>query len=288
LKSARIEIVRNVTWAISNLCRSKPAPAWELVEPFIVPLHYLLHYATDDEILCDTCFAFSYLSDGNEDRIQTIISIGIANRVVQLLSYNNAKVQTPAIRIIGNIVTGSDEQTQAILDSGILRYIIPLLEPSKKSLCKEACWVLSNITAGTPTQIEEVIRSGIVPYLIKLAKCEISEIKRESSWSISNATSGNPEHVKYLVENGTIELLCELLEDLDIQVIIVCLDGIDNILRSGFEEVREDEANPYVHLIEQCKGVDKLEELQNHENTDIYQKSVTILEEYFEISVNFN
>jgi len=286
LKNQKIEIVRNATWAISNLCRGKPAPSWHLVEPFINPLNFLLHNALDDEILSDTCFAFSYLSDGNEDRIQAIRDVGIANKVVELLNHKSNKVQTPAIRIIGNIVTGSDEQTQFILNCGILDQIRPLLDLSKKSLCKEACWVLSNITAGNSHQIQELIDAFIIPGLIRLAKCDYGEIKRESSWSISNATTGTPDQVKYLVNEGCIELFCELLDCPEVKIIIVCLDGLDNILRSCSEEIKDNSNNPYAIRLEACKGLEKLELLQDHENAEIYEKSNNILEDYFDISID--
>ncbi len=34
-------------------------------------------------------------------------------------------------------------------------------------------------------------------------------------------------------------------------------------------------------MIEEVEGIDRLEELQNHENEEIYKKAVKILESYF-------
>ena len=41
--------------------------------------------------------------------------------------------------------------------------------------------------------------------------------------------------------------------------------------------------NIFAGYIEDAEGVDKIEELQEHNNEEIYSKSIQILEEYFEL-----
>ena len=35
------------------------------------------------------------------------------------------------------------------------------------------------------------------------------------------------------------------------------------------------------HFVDEAGGLEKIENLQNHENTDIYQKVVTLISDYF-------
>lgn len=87
---------------------------------------------------------------------------------------------------------------------------------------------------------------------------------------------------RYLVKAGCIKPLCDLLTCSDPNVITVCLDGIESILESAEENIEFGKylVNVYLHLINECEGLDKIEGLQNHKNTEIYEKAVKILERY--------
>ena len=125
-ENSRLSTIRNATWTLSNLCRGKPPPNFELVKPAL-PLLARLLFSQDMETVTDACWALSYLSDGPNDRIQAVLNAGVAPRLVELLNSPTASVQTPALRTVGNIVTGDDSQTQFILNLNAMPALLYML-----------------------------------------------------------------------------------------------------------------------------------------------------------------
>ncbi|KAA0721935.1 Importin subunit alpha-4 [Triplophysa tibetana] len=233
--SIPITFLRNVTWVIVNLCRNKdPPPPMETVQ----------------EILVDTVWALSYLTDGGNEQIQMVIDSGVVPFLVPLLSHQEVKVQTAALRAVGNIVTGTDEQTQVVLNCDVLSHFPNLLTHPKEKINKEAVWFLSNITAGNQQQVQAVIDAGLIPMIIhQLAKGDFGT-QKEAAWAISNLTiSGRKDQVEYLVQQNVIPPFCNLLSVKDSQVVQVVLDGLKNILIMAGEE-----ASTIAEIIEECGG----------------------------------
>ncbi|XP_078436532.1 importin subunit alpha-1a-like [Wolffia australiana] len=282
---AKLSMLRNATWTLSNFCRGKPQPSFEQTKPALPVLIQLIH-SNDEEVLTDACWALSYLSDGTNDKIQGVIEAGVCPRIIELLLHPSPSVLIPALRTVGNIVTGNDYQTQFIIDSQALPCLLNLLtNHHKKSIKKEACWTISNITAGNKDQIQAVINGEIIGPLIHLLQTGEFEIKKEAAWAISNATSGGThEQIKFLVGQGCIKPLCDLLICPDPRIVTVCLEGLENILKVGEADKNlglTGGVNVYAQAIDDADGLEKIENLQSHDNTEIYEKAVKILETYW-------
>ncbi|KAK7363519.1 hypothetical protein VNO77_05663 [Canavalia gladiata] len=239
---SKLSMLRKATWTLLNFCRGKPQPPFEQVRPALPALE-LLVFSNDEEVLTDACWALSYLSYGTNDKIQAVIEAGVCSRLVQLLMHPSPSVLIPALRTVGNIVTGDDMQTQAVIEAGL-----------------------------------------IVPLVNLLQNAEF-DIKQEAAWAISNATSGEThEQIKYLVGQGCIKPLCDLLVCPDPTIVIVCLEGLENILKVGEAEKsvgNTGDVNLYAQMIDDAEGLEKIENLQSHDNNEIYERAVQILETYW-------
>ena len=153
---ANPSLFRTVTWTLSNLCRGKPQVSTSHL-PQLTPLVRQCLQSEDIEVLVDACWAASYLSDGENERIKICQNeVGLTERLIHLMEAESSTLSTPALRAVGNFCTGEEAETQLVIDSGVLRGILRLLDEDnqKTRTRKEAAWLLSNIAAGNPAQVE--------------------------------------------------------------------------------------------------------------------------------------
>lgn len=274
---ANDSLLSNCVWALSNFCRGKPQPHLDTVAPAIPYLAQLI-MTENKTSLMDACWALSYISDGEDNRIETVMNTGVTPALVKMLGSDSASFVTPALRTLGNFVSGNDSQTQAVVDAGALQHAEALLSHSKRNIRKETCWLISNIAAGNQSQISQLVSNQrVLSGVINHVQGAEWEVRKEATWVLSNiATGGADGHVHALVELGGIDALCTVIDVADPKILLVVLDAIESILRVGRNCGRD-----YNGFVDECDGLDKIENLQSHDNESVYEKSIHIIENYF-------
>lgn len=161
---------------------------------------------------------------------------------------------------------------QAVIEANIIAPLVHLLQNAEFDIKKEAAWAISNATSGgSHEQIKYEIN------FVSLAQLVLGSL---SSLQILYLFAG----YRYLVNQGCIKPLCDLLICPDPRIVTVCLEGLENILKVGEAEKNSGatgDVNIYAQMIDDAEGLEKIENLQSHDNTEIYEKAVKILETYW-------
>jgi len=230
-----LDLIRNATRAMSNLCKNQPPPRMEVILPMVNVCMQLLQQK-DDSVACEACWCLSHVSM-SEEGADLISNRATCQTLVQLFG-RSENGQEPALRCIGNLLSRSNEQTQMILDEKFLQVATKHLQDGvSDSVGREICWALSNIAGGTANQVQMMFdEEGLLPSLFRCLRDGSHTIRTEAIWVFSNLTAdgGTPEQCCRLADLGLIQQFDELLTDLDDdQLVDVLLEGILNIIVKG-------------------------------------------------------
>jgi importin subunit alpha-1 len=82
----RESLIKHCVWAISNFCRSKPAPEYEVMKPCIDFVIGSLYKVSDDnDFVVDACWILSYLSEMHKRSLKKIIDTNCLPKLISFL-----------------------------------------------------------------------------------------------------------------------------------------------------------------------------------------------------------
>ncbi|KHN76838.1 Importin subunit alpha-6 [Toxocara canis] len=276
LSSSSTSVRRDAVSVLGSIVAGTPAHTQSVVHSGVVPTFVQLLSSDDDELRERSLLAIGNIACDHSAHRDLCLSLDVVPAILRILnsSAKPAEIRS-AVWTLSNLCRGKSPPPD---------FSKKLLVTGKESIKKEVCWTLSNILAGNRKQIQTVIDAHILPSLIHVLASGDFKTRKEACWAIGNALSGgNAAQVATVVREGAILPLCDLLTVMEPKIVNVALNALDCILRHG-ENIKNKSKtgiNPYCALVEEARGVEKLEFLQQSPNLEIYVKAFDIIENYF-------
>uniref|UniRef100_A0A8C8MG47 Importin subunit alpha n=1 Tax=Oncorhynchus tshawytscha TaxID=74940 RepID=A0A8C8MG47_ONCTS len=285
LNSDYEDVQEQAVWALGNIAGDNAECRDYVLNCGILPsLQQLLAKSNRLTTTRNAVWALSNLCRGKNpppDFTKVSPCLSVLSR---LLFSSDPDVLADACWALSYLSDGPNDKIQTVIDSGVCRRLVELLMHSDYKVVSPALRAVGNIVTGDDIQTQVILNCSALPCLLHLLSSPKESIKKEACWTVSNITAGNRAQIQvYLVSLNTIKPMCDLLTVMDSKIVQVSLNGLENILRLGEQEAKQNGTgiNPYCALIEEAYGLDKIEFLQSHENQEIYQKAFDLIEHYF-------
>uniref|UniRef100_A0A914QPX5 Importin subunit alpha n=1 Tax=Panagrolaimus davidi TaxID=227884 RepID=A0A914QPX5_9BILA len=280
------DLIRNVAGTMVNLCRPKIPPiSIQNVQKILQGFEKLINHH-DATVVSDSLWGIDYIiepgEDDNEAKVQLILKNKIfVKRIIKLLNHPESEIQSPAIRIIGNIIYGTNLQTQEILDFGILTNIKELLHSSDDIYAiKDILWALSNILKGPIEHVNAVFDAGLFSTILEYSYDEEIRIENELILCIKNAAE-HPKYVEIMINMGFIQSLSEILKNVHGSDVVHEENILINVLTALQKFTIVGNKKDVLKEIQNSGGAHFIAKLQKHENEEIQHLAKSYFGKFF-------
>jgi hypothetical protein len=197
------------------------------------------------------------------------------------------QVQVPIARLLGHIVKLREYIDWVLSSKDLMENVYQMLQTSSKKVVRlEACWLLSNITSSQQSHISQVIGNRkLVDRLLSMFETDVNDVKKEICYVFGNcAVEGDPGTVvQFLLQENIMKYYLNTFVISDCKLIIDALENMHMLLGLAQKVRVAKGANPLIASIVSLDGLKKMEDLQMHEDSEVYEAVVKIIQDFFEV-----
>lgn len=269
--SSSIEVM---AWLLSNLCRGSPDPPASVVSTALrlAPGFFATEKA---RVVATACWMLSYLTENRPlETVDAVLNSGVVGKLLEWVMRTEAeKVQIPALRTLGNILTGDDCQAQILLNLGLLQHLAALIDSDKREVRREVMWCFSNITAGPEEQAMAVAKHNCVHRIVEALNDSDFGVKKEAVWTIAHLTRFLDYNIyDGMLNSGVLELMVRILDHQDAEILLLALESISRLLAAN--------SGAAIPRFEALQGFSRLEFLRDHSNITVHEKAGELIRQF--------
>ncbi|WVZ05548.1 hypothetical protein V8G54_018894 [Vigna mungo] len=173
------------------------------------PLVYLLKRAAD---------AITSLAHENDDIKTRVRREGGIPPLVELLEFNDVKVQRAAARALRTLAFKNDGNKNQIVECNALPTLVLMLGSEDPKLHSEAIGVIGNLVHSSPNIKKDVLLAGALQPVICLLSSCCSESRREAALLLGQFATIDSDCKVHIAQRGAIPPLVDMLKSSDAEL----------------------------------------------------------------------
>jgi hypothetical protein len=238
-----------------------------------------------NEILIYAVLALGNIMKFTEN-IEKVIRLNLNRRIFSFLDRNN-DLSFSALRYFGMICLGSSKEVNTLITLGLLDKLMQFLLSEKLIMRKESLWILSNCILGQENVANQILARNDFVFILQNTQENVVDLKIEALTVLSllaeygnfrNVFERSVEILRYLV-------LC--LKIKDARILCLAMKSLGLILKCGSKMMTAGQRglNVLLETLNSLDGIDLIEVLQQHPNTEVFEAAQLIILEYFNCEI---
>ncbi|KAK2976277.1 hypothetical protein RJ640_019760, partial [Escallonia rubra] len=138
--------------------------------------------------------------------------------LVELLEFNDSKVQRAAAGALRTLAFKNDENKNQIVGCNALPTLILMLQSEDAAIHYEAVGVIGNLVHSSPVIKKEVLLAGALQPVIGLLRSSCSESQREAALLLGQFAAADTDCKVHIAQRGAVRPLIEMLQSKNIQL----------------------------------------------------------------------
>jgi len=275
-------MIKQGTWAISNLCRGVPLPDFKYVICAIPTFVRIVEEESDAEVLRDALWALYHLTEKAEFDINQLTDKAL-ERFSAFLS-SSLDLVIPSAKILGNIVKAFPEASIKLTGNPeFIPKIYSLLQHPRGNVRRDALYLISSFTRSWEFGKQFFEVTGLIECCMNLILSQRSADSVGAAIILFDFVKfGDLSHVTMLYENGILNSFLHLISK-EKKEALSGLRGLQALLKRTGKIKKDDQKLRQICIssLKDCGGLDRIKELCNSKYEKTKLEANAIINKYF-------
>lgn len=296
-KFKQINEIRYVfAWFFSNCLRRCAFLPHSITDKIIELFRIFLRKDESENNLVEILWGFCFYLDKTKDEdlengVSRLANIGLFPLISGYLKTNNKNILRPLLNIVGRASYVGNDIIKLFYNEEFKNCIVRILDDTVNTYRYDTIWVLNNILTDNEDYFNDFMYKEFIFKIVQMIKNDTSSNCKNASLDLLFSiiqyfprindvnTVDNFNELKYFLKDyGILDLLMENFEVKNKKIILKSLQIIDWLLRY---EIEITDVHDILLYLKNHYNFEKLFELQNLKDNEIYKQTKSLLQKYF-------